>query len=290
MCDSGTDLSAGLAEEYGISVVPIVVTLGDHRVPDSPTAREEFWAYIEQGFKPLTSQPPAGDFVRAFQEIVDAGDDALCITITAEHSGTFNSARLGAMDFGNRVTVCDSRFASRGAGLQVELAAKMAREGHTVEEILPALQDLRERTLARLQLESLEYIRRGGRLDRILPTIDRVARALNVKPLLTMTDGELKLVGVSRSSKKGMIRIVEEIARLDSVERIIILHARTEDAAMDMRTRLSEALGRPEEDIEVDEIGVSLASHGGPGLLLLFAVCTHAPESLMDRVRQRLDI
>ena len=63
------------------------------------------------------------------------------------------------MDFGNRVTVCDSRFASRGAGLQVELAAKMAREGHTVEEILPALQDLRERTLARLQLESLEYIR-----------------------------------------------------------------------------------------------------------------------------------
>ena len=105
-----------------------------------------------------------------------------------------------------------------------------------------------------------------------------------------MTDGELKLVGVSRSSKKGMIRIVEEIARLDSVERIIILHARTEDAAMDMRTRLSEALGRSEEDIEVDEIGVSLASHGGPGLLLLFAVCTHAPESLMDRVRQRLDI
>lgn len=233
--DSGADIPADLARELDVSIVPLVVVAGDRAYDETELTRDAFWDLFHRSGRLNTSQPSIGAFYQAFQALVERGHEVLSISLTSRHSGTFSSALAAANLLGGRVTAVDSLGISLVQGFQVICAARMAAAGSGLAEILQALESLRERTSVRFQLRTLEHLRRGGRAAALMPAIDRVARALNISIVLTLTDGEIRLSGVARTYRKGLRRLRDEMARLGPLEWLGVVHSRLPDVAHDLK-------------------------------------------------------
>lgn len=265
--DSACDLPQADVERYGITVVPLVVVFGKEEYPDRFLPPEQYWAKAAQ-VHPQTSQPSPGAFAAAYRPIIEAGDDVFCITITGKHSGTYNTAMAAAAEFPpGRVTVFDSLSLSQGQGVQVVQAARLAEEGASAEEIVRHLRDLQKRIHIFIVLDTLEYLERGGRAAALMPVVKRVAQALNIKPIVNLVEGELKLVSAARSYERGLSRLVQEAVARAPWESVGVLHARAPQAAEKVADRLAEETGFPRSSILVMETGSVLSSHGGPGVL-----------------------
>ena len=274
--DSASDMPSEMAETLEISVVPLAVTFGDRSFDDTALTRDEFWRLAEAGPAPGTSQPSVGAFQTAFRRLVEAGHHVICVTLTAHHSGTFNSAHTAARDFGDDVRVFDSRSLSMGVGWLAQQAAHLADEGGTLDGIMQRLEHLRDQVHLFIQLDTLENLQRGGRAARLMPFIERVVRNLRIKPILNMPDGELKLLGVARSVSKGMHRMAQEIVRLGPLQSLAVMHIRAPQAARDFADLLAEATHVPRHQIAVNEAGAVLACHGGRGVIAAIAVTESA--------------
>ena len=143
-----------------------------------------------------------------------------------KHSGTFNAAWLAAEEFGDRVRVVDTGSFSLGMGLQVLEVARQALAGRSAEFVQRTAESFRARTTIIFVLDTLEWVRRGGRLDLIIPLIDRVARTLRVKPILEMSNGEFRLVGVTRSTRSALQRLEDELRTRLPVEAVAAAYTR----------------------------------------------------------------
>ncbi len=265
--DSGADLPAALIEELDVSVVPLVVVARDQAFNETELRREDFWRLLEEQGTLKTSQPAIGMYLQAFQRLVDLGNDVLCFCITSRHSGTFSAATTAASRFAGRVQAVDTLGLSLVMGFQVMLAARMAKAGARLNEIVEAARSVRERSHVTFQLRTLEHLRRGGRAARLMPAVDRVARALNLTVLLTLNDGEMKLSGVARSYRKGLERIREEAARLAPLESLGIVHTRIPEVARRLADELAALTGISREAIVITELGAAMSCHGGEGMI-----------------------
>lgn len=134
-------------------------------------------------------------------------------------------------------------------------------------EIMALLGSLRDRTRFFLALDTIEFLRRGGRADRIMPVLERVVRMLSIKPLLHFVDGELSPIGAARSREKAMQSIRQEIAKYAPAEMLIVMHTRSPDLAESMAHSLAQDIGFPFEQIIIGETGPVLSCHGGPGIV-----------------------
>lgn len=152
-------------------------------------------------------------------------------------------------------------------GYQAVAAARAAAAGLSVDEVIALLESIRARTHLYGCLDTVEYARRGGRVDALIPVLERVARVLSIKPILHVVDGELKLLGAARSLAKGVRRIRQEVARRGPVEALFVIHTRQADAAKRVAQALAKQEGLAFEDVLIAEAGPALASHGGPGVL-----------------------
>lgn len=267
--DSSADLPEDMARELDITVIPLIVTCDERSYEDISLPREEFWQLAREGRTLNTSQPPMGVFQQAFRSLVDQGYHVLCATVTGRHSGTFATAWSAAQEFADRVTVFDSLSLSWGLAGQVIRAARMAAQGATLESILAALQSLRQRTQVIVLLDSVERLRRGGRAAKIMPAVDRLARALNLKLLLNFVEGEIKLLGVVRSYEKGIARLKDEAQRIASWEHLAVMHTRrpfeAERLARELGGLVQSAIG----SIHVGEAGPVLSCHAGEGVIAI---------------------
>lgn len=270
--DSAADIPPEMAQALGITVIPLVVIFGGQAYEDSALSRDEFWRLAREFGAPNTSQPAPGTFRQVFQYWIDEGYRVLCITLTGRHSGTFNTAWGVAQSFGDQVTVLDSRSISWGLGWQVVEAATLALQGATMERILESLYFLRKRLHLIIQLDTVEYLRRGGRASGIMPAIDRLVQTLQLKPLVTLVEGELRLLGVARSYQKGLQRIREEVARLCPLERVAVMHTRREAIASQLAEDVSVLTGIAREQILVGEPGAVLSCHAGEGVIAALVV------------------
>lgn len=271
--DSGADLPAEVAADEGIVVVPLVVRFGEEVYLDGQLSGEEFWQKAgASADHPATSQPAVGVFEETFARLVDAGHIVLCLTITSKHSGTFSTASTAARRFGDRVRVMDTLSLSMGQGFQVLAASQLARKGLGVDDIATAVEAARERTHVVILLDTIEHIRRGGRADALIPVLSRATRLLRIKPLLRLVDGQLTLAGTSRSYERGLARMQQEIARLQPLDRLGVIHVRYPDAAHRLARALAGRLGFPLQDILVAETGAALSAHGGPKVVGVAAV------------------
>jgi DegV family protein with EDD domain len=268
VADSGCDLPPALAAEYQITIIPVFVRFGQEMISSDELTNDEFWDRAERsGEAPGTSSPAPGTFHRAFQKLVAAGHDVVCLTLPGKHSGTFNAAWLAAEEFGDRVRVVDTGSFSLGMGLQVLAAAKEALAGRSAEVIQHTVESLRSRTSVIFVLDTLEWVRRGGRLDRVIPLIDRVARTFHVKPVLEMSNGEFRLVGVTRSTRSALQRLEEEINTRLPIEAVAAAYTRGCEAASELVARMAAMLNRRESEIMVAEAGPAFAAHAGPKAL-----------------------
>jgi DegV family protein with EDD domain len=268
VADSGCDLPPALAAEYQITIIPVFVRFGQEMISSDDLTNDEFWDRAARaGEGPGTSSPAPGTFHRAFQKLVAAGHDVVCLTLPGKHSGTFNVAWLAAEEFGDRVRVVDTGSFSLGMGLQVLAAAKEALAGRSAEVIQHTVESLRSRTSVIFVLDTLEWVRRGGRLDRVIPLIDRVARTFHVKPVLEMSNGEFRLIGVTRSTRSALQRLEEEINTRLPIEAVAAAYTRGCEAASELVARMAAMLNRRENEIMVAEAGPAFAAHAGPKAL-----------------------
>ncbi len=262
--DDGTEVPAELAAKHRMVVVPLVVRFGQEVYADGQLSLDEFWHKAQTVAHPETSQPPVGAFEKVFRQLVGQGDEVLCVTITSKHSGTFNSAWAAAQQFPGKVSVFDSLYVSWGSAFLALKAAEAAEGGEPLPAILRRLEVYRSNMQFPILLNTVEYIRRGGRADRLIPMLEQVLRVFDIKPIINFVDGELKILGTARSYERGLARLLDLMAVRAPYQDLAVFHTRQPEAALAFADRVAEHLSFPRERIYVTEVGPAIASHAGP--------------------------
>lgn len=271
--DSAADIGAALVAQNHISIVPLVVRFGRQSFLDGELSLDDFWQRVEKKDEPpATSQPSVGAFEDVFGRLVDGGSEVLCLTITRRHSGTYNCATAAARRFGSRVRVMDSRSLSLGQGFQVLAAARAALQGLAMDEIVRVVERVQASSRLYLVLDTIEFIRRGGRVDALVPMLSRVTNKLHVKPILHVVGGKLSLHGLAHSYERALIRIEQAIVSLAPVRQLAVVHVRAPGLAQKVAERMAMALGYSRERVVVTETGPLLAAHAGPKVVGVAAV------------------
>ena len=174
------------------------------------------------------------------------------------------AAVAAAQCFGEKVRVFDSLSLSLGQGELALAAARAAHAGLNLAQVEEAVRDVQSRSHLLILLNTIEFIRRGGRADAIMPVLDRVTKTLQIKPLLTVEDGRLGLHGLARSYARGLNKLRQQAVQLAPVERLAVGHIRCPELAEETARILAERLGYPLEQIRMVEAGPLLSTHGGP--------------------------
>jgi DegV family protein with EDD domain len=273
--DSTTDLPRDLVEDIGLRVVPLSVTFGDRSLVSGVTLQtEDFYARLAATDRlPTTSQPAPMWFEEAYADCVDDGHDAIVsIHCSSALSGTVSLARDRARHAGVPVTVVDSRLVGGSLGLAALAAHRVAEAGGSVEQVVAAAERMRERAISLIAVDSLDYLRRGGRLS---GTQAAVGTMLRVKPLLHLTaEGRVEVRERTRTWTRALDRATELVAEVagDQELDVIVVHAVAPERAAELWERL-DARVRVAERLEA-LIGPIVGTHVGPGAIGIAAVPT----------------
>ncbi|HDQ73635.1 MAG TPA: DegV family protein [Chloroflexi bacterium] len=270
--DSSCDLPKRFLERLKIIVVPLIVRFGPEEYSELELSLDEFWAKATGPHHPHTSQPSVGTFEEVFSQLVERGKRVLCLTVTGKHSGTYNAANLAAQRFGETVEVLDSLSVSLGLGFQAMAAAKAAEAGQSMQEIVSILDDMRSRIQLTILLDTLENLRYGGRAASFMAVMDRMTRILNIKPIVNFVDGQLRLVRVVRTFRRGVNRLLDTVESAEVFEHLAVVHTRRKELAAEIADRLAERSGFPRERIWVTEATAVLACHAGEGVIGIVAI------------------
>ncbi|MYB42987.1 MAG: DegV family protein [Chloroflexi bacterium] len=269
--DSTCDIPRDLAEEHGITIVPASVFFGDEHLLDGVDIDSDtfFERLARESQLPTTSQPSPGAFRDVYQQLKDEGaTEILSLHVSEKLSGTLASARQGAQQVeGVRIETVDSESATLALGLGAITAAEAVAAGASLDEARDRVLDQFERTENFLLVDTLEYLRRGGRIGRAQEMLGGLMR---VKPLLAIQDGVIVPVGRVRTKKKAVAEVIRRTAALGSIEQLAVLHSTTPDEAADLASRLGE--NAPGAPVMQGQVGPAIGVHVGPGLLAVVAV------------------
>lgn len=261
--DSTCDLPASVIDQYQIKVAPLYINIGEESYRDGvDISRAEFYTSLaDYPSHPTTGTPGMETFKQLYKEAAAEGaDQVLSIHISESLSGTVNVAKTAALDFSRiPVTVLDARQLSLGVGFVVERAAQMAAAGISLEEILAALEDQITRTHVFAALDTLEFLRRSGRMNRFVTGIGSL---LQLKPILTMYDG--KPGSEQRRTRARALEHVRELMRrLQPFEKAALVHTHEPEEAEELRQSLAEIL--PGGEMYSEDITPVIGAHIGPG-------------------------
>ncbi len=265
--DSTADLPQETLHRLGISVVPLSVHFGDEAYLDGvEMTSEQFLERLATTRQmPKTSAPS----VEAFRSIFEGGETpgVLCVTIGSKLSGTYNSAQQAARQVTSvPIRVVDSGSASMAAGFAVIAAAEAAQAGASLEEVERAARDHLARTHILFFADTLEFLQRGGRIGRASSLVGSI---LDIKPVLTVKDGEVEQYQRTRTRGKA-IQVLVDWAVSRPRQQLVVIWSTNEPELQ----RLLDGLGRtfPREEIVVTTYGPVLGAHLGPGAMGVIAV------------------
>ncbi len=213
--DSTADMTPETAAQVGI--VHLTVHFGDREYVagvdmDAHTFYEKL---VESDVLPTTSQPTPYAFEEVFRREVEAGFQVVCLTCSAKLSGTYQSACIAAGEFPGMVHVVDSQTIAIGLGILVEYALEVRDRGCTAQELVLALLRQRERVRLLALVDTLEYLKKGGRVS---SAVAFAGGLLNIKPVIALEEGEIKLLGKARGSRQGNNLLVQEIGKAGGVD------------------------------------------------------------------------
>jgi DegV family protein with EDD domain len=270
--DSTCDLPRDLVEQLGIRVVPLSVTFGDDTlISGISIGHEEFYARLRRTDRlPTTSQPAPAWFEEAYGDCIDDGLDAVVsLHVSSALSGTVELARHRAGKVDIPVEVVDSRMVGGSLGLAVLAAHRVAEAGGTVEEVVAAAERVRDRSQSLLVVDTLDFLRRGGRLTGAQALVGNVLR---VKPLLHLTEGRVEVRERTRTWTRAMDRIVDIVGELaaEGPVDVILAHAVAADRAAELWSRLEDRVEMAERLETL--IGPIVGTHVGPGAIGVAAV------------------
>jgi DegV family protein with EDD domain len=259
--DSTSDIPANLAEQYGIEIVPALVNIHGKSYADGlEISREEFYTRLP-GLTPLptTSSPSVGSFQERYEKLLkDGADSIFSVHPPNELSGIFNAARLAAQEFGQRIKVVDSGQVSLGLGYQVILAAEAAAHGAIEGEVQALVESVRKRVRLTALLDTIEYVRRSGRVSWAAAMIGEVLR---LRPLIELRYGIVHRLGQARTRLLGIERLVETLNSWGTLERLAVLHTNAESAARQLLEDVKSKVVVPPLLVNVT---TAIGTHVGP--------------------------
>jgi DegV family protein with EDD domain len=266
--DSTCDLTADELTRLNVERVPLYVNFkgGMHKDWLEINPKDIIEGVAGGAAMPSTSQPSPQDFENAYKKVIAAGADTiLCITISSGLSGTFQSANVAKANVSVPVTVFDSKAASIGLGDMVKKAALMRDAGASLEQIVKALEHIRDTNFVLFTVDTLDFLQKNGRIGRAQALLGGL---LNVKPLLSVKEGKVEPVGRARGTKKAIKELVDQIQNYRQTHTgdmaISFLHVQDPGAADTLRQAVKEA-GITFKDTGTYEIGAVIATHVGPG-------------------------
>lgn len=272
--DSSSDLPRPVAEALDIVVVPLNIHFGNESFREGvDMSHDEFYERLvrEAPNLPKTSAPSTGQFMEAYQPIIDEGDDIISIHLSSAVSATYNSARLAAQDFPpGRVTVVDSRNVSMCLGWVAIAAAEAALRDDDPADILTMVSDMIPRLRIPSFLETLEFVRYGGRIGGAEAFLGTV---LNVKPILHIEGGKVVPLEKVRTRGRALDRLMEMARELAPFEDVAVMHTHATETAEALADMLGEV--HPRQNVLIAESGVAMGSHVGPGAVGICAVTAH---------------
>lgn len=279
--DSTAYLPADLVERYGIEVVSLYVVLAGRsgREGRDIQPQDVARALANRGQPVSTSRPTPGDFVAAYRRCLDAGAErVVSVHLSAELSSTSDAARLAAAQIGEHlVTVIDSRAAAMGTGFAVLAAARAAEQGADAVQVAAVARDTAARTRTFFVVDTLEHLRRGGRIGSAAAVL---GSALAVKPVLHMVDGRVVPLEKVRTFGRAQSRLVQRAVEAagDGPVSLAVHHLaapeRAERIAGDLRERLPALT-----ELHVSELGAAIGAHVGPGAVGI-VISPHAQDAV----------
>lgn len=277
--DSGAHLSTDLRARYQIGTVPLLVLFGTRTYRDEVDLSNEqfFYMLTHEKVHPTTSAPAPADFIKVWQPILDAGEEIVHLSIPSGLSATYSSAVTAKTELEQQrgaplpITLVDGKWVSMAMGFQALAGARVAQAGGTRQQVAEAMVAMDERLSLVFLLDTLEYLKRGGRIGKAQAWIGTM---LNVKPILEIAHARVEPLERMRSRKAGLARLLELVAKPpqtngprkgDGPLHISVLHARAPEAAAQLE---EEVRARFEiAELVSAEIGPTIATHTGPGAL-----------------------
>lgn len=270
--DSTCNLPPDLLQRYDIKVVPTNIQFGSETYEEGVTiARGTFYRKIEElGIMPTSSQPSGGQFVEVYRELAGEGHSILSIHITGKLSGTCQSAELAKSMLPELdIEVFDSLSISMGTGFLVLAAARAVEEDKSMTEILDLLRGVRSRMNVFFTVATLKYLQMSGRVGRLQ---EALASLIKIKPIIKVEDGVLEAfqrVRTRRQSLGRLLELTEEAVGTSDPIRIAVIHAEAPEEAQVLMGKAKTRFNCVETF--VDDLSITLAVHGGPGLIGLIA-------------------
>ena len=266
--DSSADLPAPIAQELGISVVPLYVRFGDEVYRERvDLTDEEFYHKLVHGtVHPMTIQPNPQDFAEVYQKLSEDADGIISVHISSKLSGTLNSALQAKKMIAGKcpIEVVDSQTITLALGLMTTAAAEAANAGKSLQQVLAVIKEAMHNTHSLVLLDTLKYLQMGGRIGKAKALLGSI---LHVKPLISIKDGEVVPVSQIRSRAKGIEQLFDFVKNATNIENLAIAYSTTLDEAQTLSQRLASIFTNGE--VRLARLGTTLGVHLGPGTLIV---------------------
>ena len=267
LVDSTADLTPEVRSR--LTVVPLTIHFGEEQYIDGVTITHKafYEKLIECDTLPTTSQATPFDFMEHFEKAVAAGEDVVAITLSSKLSGTFQSAMIAAEDFPGRVHVVDSRSVAIGSGILAQYALALVDQGMDAASIAAKLMEERKNIHLVALLDTLEYLKKGGRISK---TVAFAGNLLSIKPVICLDGGEIKILGKARGSRQGNNLLIQEIQTggVDYSRPVLLGYTGLEDSLLKKYIQDSASLWNGKLDqLPATRIGSTVGTHVGPGAI-----------------------
>lgn len=267
------DSTADLMPPYQqrVSVVPLTVCFGSEEYIDGVTIDHKtfYEKLVESDVLPTTSQATPDAFMQEFEKVKQAGEAAVVITLSSSFSGTYQSATIAAAEYEN-IYIVDSGTAAMGSGILVELAFRMLDAGRSAEEIAKALEEEKKKIVIVALVDTLEYLKKGGRIS---AAVALAGSLLNIKPVLSVINGEINMLGKARGSKMGNNLLVQEIDKaggIDFSKPVLLGYSGISDALLVKYIEDSRHIWEGNlEEVRYTTVGSVIGTHAGPGAVVV---------------------
>ncbi len=266
--DSTADMPDELKSNF--TIIPLSVHFGTEEFLDGVTInnREFYQKLVESDVLPTTSQPTPAAYAEAYQEAIQAGDEVIVLTLSSKLSGTYQSACIAALDFQEHVSVIDTQNVTIGETILVLHGLQLAKEGKSRAEIVETLLSLRHRIHLIAMVDTLEYLKKGGRIS---PSMALAGTLLSIKPVLGIVDGEIAMLGKARGSKQGNNLLVKEIQSAGGVDfsmPVLLGYTGMDDTLLQKYISDSAILWEEHDaPLPYALVGSTIGTHVGPGAI-----------------------
>ena len=267
--DSTADLMPNIKEQ--VHIVPLTLRFGEEEYIDGVTIDNKtfYEKLVESDVLPTTSQATPDAFMGEYEKAKEAGEAAVVITLASQFSGTYQSAMIAAQEYEN-IYVVDSGSAAMGSGILVELAFRLLEAGKSAREIAEILEEEKKKIVIVALVDTLEYLKKGGRVSKTLAFAGGV---LNIKPVLSVINGEIGMLGKARGSKMGnnlLIKEMEKAGGVDFSKPVLLGYSGISDALLLKYIEDSRHIWEGNLDqVRYTTVGSVIGTHAGPGAVVV---------------------